>query len=356
MTITRQGFLWLGILAVVLTLLFYLRQVLLPFVAAGLLAYLLDPIVQAMHKRRCPRGLASFFVLLLALLTITGVFLMLAPLIQVQIASLSSKLPIYIERLQQASAPLLAELQKIAPHDSLVENLPSLLKEQAGTAASIASRLTGVLIAGSLQALSLISLLFLTPVIAFYLLRDWPLMLNTIDSWFPRAYYTTIHEQLREVDATIAGFIRGQLIVCVALAGFYAIGLSITGLEFGFIIGIFSGILSFIPYVGSFTGGILSLGMALAQWGIHDWKHLSAVALVYGVGQFVEGNILSPKLVGSRVNLHPVWIIFALFAGGTLYGFLGVLLAVPVTAVIGVLTRFIMQQYRISTLYGTKEA
>jgi predicted PurR-regulated permease PerM len=203
---------------------------------------------------------------------------------------------------------------------------------------------------GGQAIISVFALLVVTPVVAFYLLIDWDHMVAAVDEWLPRRHRDTIRTLAREIDRAIAGFIRGQSAVCLILGTFYAVGLSLIGLNFGALIGMSAGLLSFIPYVGSLTGLVLSVGVAVVQFW-PDWTWIAATLGVFIVGQFFEGNILSPKLVGASVGLHPVWLMFALFAFGTLFGFVGLLLAVPLAAIVGVLGRFALRQYLASALY-----
>jgi predicted PurR-regulated permease PerM len=203
---------------------------------------------------------------------------------------------------------------------------------------------------GGRALVSLFSLVVITPVVAFYLLYDWHTMIRVVDSWVPLRQSDTVRALAREIDAAIAGFVRGQSAVCLILGSFYAIALTLTGLNFGLLIGLLSGVITFIPYVGSMTGLILALGVAVAQF----WPDYTSIGVVLGIfllGQFLEGNVLSPKLVGESVGLHPVWLIFALLAFGYLFGFVGLLVAVPLAATIGVLARFALRRYLESSLY-----
>jgi predicted PurR-regulated permease PerM len=209
--------------------------------------------------------------------------------------------------------------------------------------------LTSIL-TGGLALVNLLSLLVVTPIVAFYLLTDWDRMVARVDSWLPRQHVETLRGLAREMDDAMAGFIRGQAVVCLLLGLFYAIGLSLAGLNFGLLIGLGAGVLSFIPYVGSLTGFLLSIGVAIVQFW-PNWAHILAVAAIFALGQFIEGNFLSPKLVGNRVGLHPVWLMFALFAFAYLFGFAGLLLAVPLAAAVGVLTRFALRKYLTSAFY-----
>jgi predicted PurR-regulated permease PerM len=207
-----------------------------------------------------------------------------------------------------------------------------------------------------LALVNLLSLLFLTPVVTFYLLRDWERVVNAIDSALPLDHADTIRRLAHESNAAIAGYLRGQALVCITLGSIYAIGLSLVGLQFGLVIGLIAGAISFIPFVGTFVGAVMALGMALVQFP-PDWWGVAKVAAVFLFGQALEGNVLSPKLVGDRVGLHPVWIMFALLAGGSIFGFTGVLIAVPVAAVIGVIVRHLLHRYRESAIYrGSGEA
>jgi predicted PurR-regulated permease PerM len=203
---------------------------------------------------------------------------------------------------------------------------------------------------GGRALVSLFSLIVVTPVVAFYLIYDWHRMIATVDGWIPVHQRTTVRELAREIDAAIAGFVRGQSAVCLILGSFYAVALTLSGLNFGLLIGLISGLITFIPYVGSMTGLILALGVAVAQF----WPDYGSTLVVLGiflVGQFLEGNVLAPKLVGESVGLHPVWLIFALLAFGYLFGFVGLLVAVPLAATIGVLARFALRRYLESSLY-----
>ena len=202
--------------------------------------------------------------------------------------------------------------------------------------------------------LDIAALFVVTPVVAFYLLLDWDNMVAKVDNWVPRDHVGTVRHLAKQIDATIAGFVRGQGSVCIILGLIYAVGLSIVGLNFGLLIGLFAGLISFIPYVGSLVGLVLALIVAIVQFW-PDFVMIGAVVAVFAVGQFFEGNILQPRLVGKSVGLHPVWLMFALFAFGALFGFVGMLIAVPAAASVGVLVRFAISRYLDSDLYhGTQ--
>jgi predicted PurR-regulated permease PerM len=347
---SRRGWFWLGILAALAVFMYYTRSALLPFVTAMLLGYLLSPLVDRMQRRRIPRWLGTWVVMLGFGLLFYLVIALSVPLVQTQLIRLVDAAPRYVALLQERAQPLVEQARNYLPQETL-DSLQASAQEQSASMLQRAAGLVQKILSSSFQALSVLSFVFLTPVLLFYFLRDWDRMKETVKSLYPRYYYDQITEQMLAIDATLAGFLRGQLMVALTLATFYAIALSLAGLDFGFLVGIISGFMTFIPYVGTFVGGIASVGLAMAQFGLDDWQRIAIVAGIYGVGQFLEGNVLSPKLVGSQVNLHPLWIMFSLFVGGALYGFLGVLLAVPLAAVIGVLVRFAIRHYKESDLY-----
>jgi predicted PurR-regulated permease PerM len=285
---------------------------------------------------------------ILFLIVSVAAILLLVPVLAGQVASLLERVPDYVETLRGQFARILAVIEtRVDP--AMLERLKGAA---AGSGDNLVAWLTGALgglISGGVALANLLSLLVITPVVAFYLLRDWDRLVAKIDEWLPRQHAEAIREQAREVDRTLAGFLRGQGMVCAILGIFYALALSLAGLDFGLIIGLIAGLLSFIPYVGAIVGLLLSVGLALVQF--DDWTRVAIIAAIFFAGQAVEGNFLTPKLVGERVGLHPVWVIFGLLAGGTLFGFVGVLLAVPVAAVVGVGMRFGLGRYMASPYY-----
>jgi len=348
MPLQRQVIFWLAALAVFILLLWLLSGILLPFVAGLAIAYLLAPLTDRLVKLGLNRMVAALLIIAVVVLAFILVILLVAPLIGGQLASLIEAIPGYITKLQKLisdqSLPWLQSLlgSGLSPDKSFGD----LVTQGMGWITTFLKSLwSGV------QALvQLFSLIVVTPVVAFYLLYDWHRMLRAVDGWIPRRQRDTVHQLAREVDATISGYVRGQTAVCVVLGLFYAIALTLSGLKFGLLIGLISGAITFIPYVGSLTGLVLSVGVAVAQF----WPQYVPVVIVLGiflVGQFLEGNVLSPKLVGESVGLHPVWVIFALLAFGYLFGFVGLLVAVPVAATIGVLCRFALGRYLESSFY-----
>jgi predicted PurR-regulated permease PerM len=339
---------WLGLLLLSLLALHLLSAILLPFIAGFILAYFLDPLVDRLETLRVPRGLGSLAVLLIAFLTVVLVILLLVPLLEAQLGELIRRIPRFVDLAQQ----LLDRLMRLLHEEVSPEDLARLRDAVGGKVGDLFGWLAVLLqsaLTSSVALVNILSLLFVTPVVTFFLLRDWDRMVGRIDSWLPRPHVEIVREQARLIDETLAGFIRGQGTVCLALGAFYAVALSAAGLDFGLVIGFVSGLLTFIPFFGALVGMVLSIGLALSQF--DSWNRILLVALIFVIGQTLEGNLLTPKLVGDRVNLHPVWLMFALLAFGALFGFVGVLLAVPLAAVIGVLVRFVLQSYLRSTIY-----
>ncbi|MDR6666820.1 AI-2E family transporter [Rhizobium sp. 1399] len=345
----RQVIFWATVLLVFVAFLYIFSSILLPFIAGMTIAYFLDPVADRLERFGLSRLMATIVILVAFVIVFVLALMILIPVLITQFNDFAQRLPGYITLLQQ----FIADYQ-----DSV---LPGWIKSQLGTIknnfSSILSEgmgfLTGLFaqIWNSGKAIvDVISLLVITPVVAFYILLDWDRMVAKVDQWVPRDYVNDVRQIAREMDQAIAGFIRGQGSLCLILGIYYAVGLSIVGLNFGLLIGLFAGMISFIPYVGSMVGLVLAIGVAIVQfWPDYVW--IVAVLAVFFSGQFLEGNILQPKLVGSSVGLHPVWLMFALFAFGALFGFVGLLIAVPAAAAVGVLVRFALSRYLQSDLY-----
>src|SRR4051794_16922581 len=350
MPVQRQIGFWLAALAIVALGLYILREVLLPFVAGIALAYMLDPVADRLERLGLGRLGATILILALFVLTFVLALVLLIPLAAHQLAGFGANLPAYVERIQaliaEQSGPLIEKLGGAGALPDMQQSIGGLVRQGA---AWIAGFLHG-LWSGGQAIISVFALLVVTPVVAFYLLVDWDHMVAAVDEWLPRQHRDTIRMLAREIDRAIAGFIRGQAAVCLVLGTFYAVGLSLIGLNFGALIGMVAGLLSFIPYVGSLAGLVLSVGVAVVQFW-PDWTWIGATLGLFITGQFIEGNILSPKLVGASVGLHPLWLMFALFAFGALLGFVGLLLAVPLAGIAGVLGRFALRRYLASALY-----
>jgi len=348
MTFERQIAFWLAVLAMVVLMLWLLSEILLPFVAGAAIAYLLTPVTDRMERLGVNRLTAALLIITIVVMAIVVVILLVAPIVGGQLGSFIDNIPGYVARLQSlVGDPSRPWLHKILGASFNSEkSLSDLVSQGVGWLTGFLQSLWS----GGRALVSLFSLVVVTPVVAFYLIYDWHRMIANVDSWTPVHQRETVRQLAHEIDAAISGFVRGQTAVCLLLGSFYAVALTLSGLNFGLLIGLISGVITFIPYVGSMTGLILALGVAVAQF----WPDYSSILMVLGiflVGQFLEGNLLAPKLVGESVGLHPVWLIFALLAFGYLFGFVGLLVAVPLAATIGVLVRFALQRYRESALY-----
>ncbi|HUI14720.1 MAG TPA: AI-2E family transporter [Xanthobacteraceae bacterium] len=349
MHVERNIVFWSAALAVFVGLLWLLSPILLPFVLGMAIAYMLDPLANRLSKRGMSRLLAALIILGGFAVAVSLLLLLIAPMLSQQLSGFIENAPFYAQRLQvfvsDPSHPWIKRIigDNIAGADKSVSDL---LNQMLGyVTAFIASLWTK-----GQALLSIFSLVIITPVVAFYLICDWDRMIMTVDRLVPLPQRDTVRSLGREIDSTISAYVRGQSGVCLILGSYYAVGLTLAGLSFGLLIGVVSGLISFIPYVGSLTALVLSLAVALAQF-LPDWGRVAIVAGIVLVGQFIEGNVLSPKLVGHSVGLHPVWLMFALFAFSYLFGFVGLLLAVPLAAAAGVLIRFALRRYLASPLY-----
>ena len=345
----RQILFWLAGAAILGAVPLYVQQILLPFVAGMVLAYFLDPVADRLQRAGLSRAAATFLILIAFIVILTLAMVILIPVLARQLADFLSKLPEYLTQLQALITsfdPQWLEQRFGVDAGSLREGLNSLLT--AGV--SFISTVFQSIWSSGVALFSIAGLFVVTPVVAFYMLLDWDHMVAKVDSWVPRDHVETVRQISADINAATAGFVRGQGTLCIILGVMYAIGLTLCGLNFGILIGLFAGLISFIPYVGSLVGLVLSVGVAFVQFW-PDWTMVVAVAGVFFVGQFIEGNILQPRLVGKSVGLHPVWLMFALFAFGALFGFVGLLIAVPAAAAVAVLVRFAISRYLNSPLY-----
>jgi predicted PurR-regulated permease PerM len=339
---------WLGIFAAIIVLLVVLRGVLLPFVIGMAVAYFLDPVADKMERRGISRTLGTTILTAAFLIIVFVAIAFLLPVLQQQLVDFLTNLPGYFETLRDWLQPAIERwMSKLEPAE--VERIQNAVGAFSGKAVDYVLGLVGDIWAGGTALVGFLGVLFITPVVTFYLLRDWDMLISRVDRWLPKRHAEAIRQQAREIDQTLAGFVRGQGLVCLSLAVFYGAGLSLAGLQFGLVVGIAAGIVSFVPYVGSIGGLIVSVGLAFLQFD-ETWRVI-VVAAIFLVGQVLEGMVLTPKLVGDRVRLHPVWVIFAVLAGGSLFGFVGMLVSLPVAAMIGVLVRFGISRYLASPLY-----
>jgi len=350
-SLQRQVLFWLAALFVLALFLYIFSPILLPFVAGMAIAYALDPLADWLERRGLSRLWATLVILLLFAVIVALLLITLLPALVNQLVGLAGRLPDFVgwisERLQPLLQSRFAQQLGIDP-DSLGESLRPLASQAAGWISAV---LIG-LWSGGQAMLSIVSLLVVTPVVAFYLLYDWDRMVGHVDALLPRDHAPTIRRLSGDISQTIAAFVRGQGLLCIILGVFYAVALVAIGLNFGLLIGLMAGLLSFIPFVGSLVGFATSVIVAAVQFWPDQWIWIVVTAVVFIAGQFIEGNILQPRLVGNSVGLHPVWLMFALLAFAMLFGFVGTLIAVPVAAAIGVLVRYAVQRYRDSAFYA----
>ncbi|WP_372892853.1 AI-2E family transporter [Rhodosalinus sp.] len=330
--------------AVFLVVLWYLGDVMLPFVLGAAIAYFLDPVADRLEGAGLSRAAATALIAVATLLLFTVLALLVIPTLIRQTADLIEIAPVLVAQLRDF---LVSRFPDIVVPDS---QLRQTFDQIGQTVQSRGAELVNTLLSSVGSILNVVLLLVIVPVVAVYLLLDWDRMIAEIDSLLPRDHAPVIRKLAADIDASMSGFLRGMGTVCVILGTYYAVALMLVGLNFGLVVGFVAGVLTFIPYVGAIVGGALAIGLALFQfWG--DWIWIVLVAVIFQAGQFVEGNVLTPRLVGESVGLHPVWLLLALSVFGSLFGFVGLLLAVPVAAALGVLARFVVEQYRQSRLY-----
>jgi predicted PurR-regulated permease PerM len=351
MNAARPSAIWIGTLAAVVVIIVLLREILLPFVAGIALAYLLNPVVERIERLGVNRTVAALGIVGLFIIGVGGVVVLVTPLLGTEVADFIEKVPQYIRQLQAlANDPGRPWLRKI-----IGEGL-SEAEQSAGQLTTVAADWIPTFLrslwSDSRALLSIFSLLVVTPIVTIYLLIDWKRLIATIERSIPAAQRETVLALARELDDTIAGFLRGQGTICLILACYYALALHLIGLNHGILIGLAAGLISFIPYLGSLTGLVLSLCVVVLQFW-PGWTLIPVVLGIFFAGQAIADYVLSPYLIASRVQLNPVWIMFAIAAFGYLFGFVGLLIAVPLAAAIGVVIRFAMRQYQVSQLEAT---
>jgi predicted PurR-regulated permease PerM len=342
---------WAIVFVVVCALLWLLREVLLPFVAGVALAYLLAPLADRLERIGLNRTIAALSIVGIVILALVALALLVVPLAVQQSLLLLSNIPGYVARVRELIAAPDRPWSHWIESGESGKALPDVMRYASSWLTGFASSLW----VGGRALVSLVSILIIMPVVTFYLIRDWHGMIKVLDTCTPLPYRDVVHGLAREIDAKIAGFLRGQLGVCFLLGLYYSIALMLVGLNFGLLIGALSGLITFIPYVGSLSGLLVATSVAVAQFW-PSWPWILAVVAIFLAGQFIEGNVIAPKLVGERVGLHPVWLIFAMFAFGYLLGFVGLLVAVPLAAITAVLVRFALRQYLASPFYRGEEA
>ncbi|WP_417807857.1 AI-2E family transporter [Thioclava sp.] len=334
---------WTLAAIVLIAALWWLGDVILPFIMGGAIAYFLDPFADRLEKLGLSRVMSTIVIALLAILIFVVLSLAIVPMLARQLGQLIALAPDLLTSFQTFLTARFPDLVQNSVVNDTLSSIGDAIKSRGG-------ELAGTLLSSAMTVVNLVIIIVVVPVVAFYMLMDWDRMVAKIDGWLPRDHAPTIRRIAHDIDRVLSGFVRGQVTVCLILGTFYAVALMLAGLDFGLLVGSVAGALTFIPYVGAIIGGALAIGLALFQfWG--DWMQIGIVAAIFAAGQFLEGNIITPKLVGDSVGLHPLWLLFALSAFGTLFGFLGMLVAVPVAAVIGVVARFLIEQYLHGALY-----
>jgi predicted PurR-regulated permease PerM len=348
-TLQKQIGFWIGTSLIVILLLWMLQSILLPFIAGFVLAYFLDPVADRLESLGLPRIVATSIIVLSAILVLVLIGFIVVPVLAEQTVRLAADLPAKIKAMIEIANDWAPQRLKDILANSGTD-IQGSIASVAGRSASWLATFLASLLSGGMALVNILSLIVITPIVAFYLLADWDHIVAKVDGWLPRDHLQEIRGLAADVDKALAGFIRGQGTVCLLLGIFYAVGLSLAGLNSGLAIGLAAGLLSFIPYVGALTGGLLAIGVGLVQF----WPNEAQVLVIIGIfvaGQFIEGNFLSPKLVGGSIGLHPVWMMFSLLAFSYVFGFVGLLLAVPLAAATGVFVRYGLQKYLASKLY-----
>ncbi len=327
-------------------------DILLPFVVAFIAAYFLDPAADKLENLGASRTTATITITAGFFIILTFITILLVPIMYDQFITMINKIPAYVAIFNEQIIPSFAHIiERIDP--DAIDKAKEAVTGVSGYVLTFLAKMVGNIWDSGLAIVNLLSLIFITPVVTFYILRDWDNIIAKINGWLPPKDAPTIREQARLVDQTLSGYIRGQTNVCLISGTLYSTGLMFIGLDFGLFIGMATGILSFIPYVGMMFGVIVGLAIAFFQFG--DITHLALVAGVFTIVQLLEGSFISPKLVGDKVGLHPVWIIFGMLSGAAMFGFTGILIAIPVTAIIGVFVRFALAKYLESPFYAEKK-
>ncbi|MBM3468888.1 MAG: AI-2E family transporter [Alphaproteobacteria bacterium] len=334
---------WFVAFAIVATSILYsLGSMLMPFFAGFVGAYALNFPVSWLSEKRFSRGITSaFFVVSLIILLIT-LMLIAFPYLQQHLFLLASSIPPLIERLFQNIAPTLERISQDYGTPSAAE-LKTQVISHLGDILTWSVRVITNLLSNGMALANLLSLVILTPIITFYLLKDWPRLIAKIDSLLPSKWAPTIRTHAKTIDRTLASYVKGQAIICLILMALYSFGLWAVGLKQGVVVGVLTGFMSFIPYIGMLIGYMTSLGISFTEF--TGWSSIGLITLVFVIISLIEGNILIPRFIGQKIGLHPVWIIFSLLAAGTWFGFMGILFALPVIAALGVITRIVLDWY-----------
>lgn len=345
---TKKIIFWLCIATFSCAFIYAISSVLLPFIVGILAAYLLDPVADRLEKWKLNRGVASALLIIILTAIIIGIATLIVPNLIGQFEDLIRKMPLYVSQLYAKYGDAIQSwVDKIDPE--ITNSMRDKSADISAVAAKYGANFANNIWQSGLALINLLSLIFISPIVCFYLLKDWDKIIKKVDNLIPRESLKTVRQLATDVDRTLSGYIRGQFNVCIILGIFYSICLMLAGLDFGLLIGLGTGLLSFIPFVGLLIGMVTGLIVAFVQFG--TFGMIALIFAIFVIGQIIEGNFITPKLVGNKVGLHELWIIFALLAGGALLGFTGVLIAIPFSAILGVFIRFMISEYQTSEYY-----
>lgn len=347
-TLSRKWIFWLIATALFFVFLYAIKAILLPFIVGILIAYFLDPAADRLEKWGASRLMATLIIVAGFFGIVSLLLILLIPVVIQQLEGLIATIPHYIEQYREMLESRFAAFLSQFDSTDFDSARTAVSNSTSGVAAAL-GKITREVLNSGFALVNLASLIVITPIVSFYLLRDWDRIVEQVDDLLPRAHTDTIREQMHLIDTTISGFVRGVINVMLVLGTFYAIGLSLVGLNFAILIGLLGGFMVIIPYLGTIISGGAAVGMAYLQF--DSWEPVAVTLGIFTAGQMLEGYVLTPKLVGDKIGLHPLWLIFGMLAGAALFGFVGILIAIPVTAIIGVLARFAIQQYKLSDYY-----
>lgn len=344
----RQIWMWVGATFVFLSVLYLIQGILMPFLTGLLVAYAMNPAVKRFERWGISRTFATS-IMVFSFFFLIGLFLFIAiPFIQTELLRLASRIPQYGDRILVTLQPYIDNASLyIKPEDA--NRLREFASSYFGDVITWGIKLLVKLLTSGLALANLLSLIVITPIVAFYFLRDWTKIIQAIDSWLPRPYEPTLRRLFTEMNNRIGGFAKGQSLVCLLVGTYYMIALTLAHLDFSVVVGMVIGVIAFIPYVGALVGFMLSMGIAFSQFS--DWTSIGIIAGIFALGQVLEGHLFIPYFVGDRIGLHPVWVLFSLLVGGVLFGFIGILFALPVAAAMGVLVRHLLEVYLKSPYY-----
>lgn len=343
----KDLFIFIGVSILLIFLFLKAKPILMPFITSLILSYFLNPVVSKLKKKYdITRTASSIFILLAFYLILLSALFVLLPIIYKQFLEFASLVPLYFEVVVGSFYPKILDFINNLGFKIDTDAASLFARENlADNAINLSHNFANNLISSTLNIVNIFSIIFIVPILVFYILKDWDTLITTMQKHLPKAWAQDIKELSSNIDKTLSSYLRGQFNVCLILGTFYAVGLSLSGLKFGFIIGLLTGFFSFVPYIGMLIGVIIALIVGIFQWGF-DLVNYSIVGTIFIVGQLVEGNFLTPRLIGSKIGVHDVWVIFGIFFFGAWLGFIGVFLAVPLTAVISTITKFFLAKYR----------